>query len=291
MTMIKHAATAALMLGCAAQALAQEPDDGRDWTLSLSGGTSMVEARGDQPFASIGITRSFGDGYVRVSGTYFDTRDGQGVLGAVPAKTSQVTLAGGVSFGAVSIDAYGTLGKRTFGAETYERRTGRPITIASNGKTAALGASLTYDLPVGGNGFVSPFVALDWSRVDTARAINVPTLGLISQKEKQAGTTGTLGATAQLLFGPDSGHSAGLYGAFVTSSNTTAYNRGASPIAAARVLGASDLPGIKDSWGEIGATASVRLAKPLRLDLSVIRTLGFAGAESTSGAVGVRFSF
>jgi hypothetical protein len=289
--MIKHVTAAALTLGLTTPALANDAEDGRDWTLSVSGGTSMVEARGDQPFASIGITRNIGDGYIRLSGTYFDTRDGQGVLGAVPAKTKQGTLAGGVSFGALSLDAYGTLGKRAFGAETYERRTGRPIAITSNGKTAALGASLTYDVPVGGNGFVSPFVALDWSRVDTARAITAPVTGLISQKEKQAGTTGTLGTTAQLLFGPDGGHSAGLYGAFVTSSNTTAYNRGSSPVAAARLLGASDLPGVKDSWGEIGATASFRLAKPLRLDLSVIRTLGFAGAESTSGAVGLRFSF
>jgi len=262
-----------------------------NWTASLSGGTATVEGRGDQPFFSVGLTRNFSDGYIRLTGTHIDTRDGQGLLGAVPAKTDQLSLAGGVSFGSFNLDGYVSLGRRKFGAEAFRRITGQTINIASNGKTSAVGASLTYDAPIGQHGFFSPFAALDYSRVDTARAINAPLRGLITQKEKQDGITFTLGSTAQLLFGADDAHSIGLYGAFVTSSNATAYNRGTSPVAASRLLGALDVPGAKDSWGEYGATASFRIAKPLRLDLSVIRTAGFSSAESTSGSVGLRVSF
>lgn len=261
------------------------------WSASLSAGTATLENRGDQPFYSIGITRSFKDGYVRLSGTHIDTREGQGLFGAVPAKTDQITLAGGASFGSLNLDGYVSLGRRKFGAEAFRRLNGQTINIASNGKTSAIGASLTYDLPLGSRGFFSPFAALDYSRVDTARAITVPVRGLITQKEKQDGVTFTLGSTAQVMFGANSAHSIGAYGAFVSSSNATAYSRGTSPVAAARLLGALDVPGSKDSWAEYGVTASFRIAKPLRLDLSLVRTAGFANAESTSGSVGLRISF
>ena len=261
------------------------------WSVSLSGGTTTLENRGDQPFVSIGVTRNLKNGYIRLSATHVDTRDGQGLLGSIPAKTNQLTLAGGTSFGSVSLDGYVAFGKRTFGAEAFQRATGQSINITSNGKTSAIGASFTYDVPLGHHGFFSPFAALDYSRVDTARAIVTPVRGLITQKENQDGVTLTLGGTAQFLFGSQDAHSIGAYGAFVTSSNTTAYNRGTSPVAAARLLGALDVPGGKDSWAEYGATASFRVAKPLRLDLSVIRTAGFSNAQSTSGSVGLRFSF
>lgn len=262
-----------------------------NWSVSLAGGTATLENRGDQPFVSLGVTRNLKNAYVRLSVTHVDTRDGQGLLGSVPARTNQLTLAGGTSFGPVSLDGYVAFGKRKFGAEAFRRVTGQTINITSDGKTSAIGASLTYDIPLGQHGFLSPFAALDYSRVDTARAIAVPVRGLITQKEKQDGVTFTAGGTAQFLFGAEDAHSIGAYGAFVTSSNTTAYNRGTSPVAAARLLGALDVPGVKDSWAEYGATASFRIARPMRLDLSVIRTAGFGNAQSTSGSVGVRFSF
>lgn len=280
---------ASIMFAAPAQAATEK--DASNWSISLSGGTATLENRGDQPFVSVAVTRNFKNSYVRLTATHIATRDGQGLIGSVPAKTDQLTLAGGTSFGSFSLDGYVSLGKRTFGAEAFQRRNGTPINITSNGNTSAIGASLTHDIPLGQRGFFSPFAALDYSRVDTARAIAVPVRGLITQKEKQDGVTFTLGGTAQILFGRDDAHSVGAYGAFVTSSNTTAYNRGTSPVAAARLLGALDVPGAKDSWAEYGATASLRMAKPLRLDLSVIRTAGFGNAQSTSGSVGVRFSF
>ena len=272
-------------------ALAESDKDTSNWSVSLSSGTTTLENRGDQPFYSVGVTRALGDGYIRLSGAHIDTRDGQGLLGAVPAKTNQLTLAGGTSFGSFSLDGYVSLGRRKFGAEAFRRTNGTTINVTSNGKTSAVGVSLTYDVPLGQRGFFSPFASLDYSRVDTARAILAPVGGLITRKEKQDGATLTLGGTAQHMFGAEGRHSIGVYGAFVTSSNTTSYNRGTSPVAAARLLGSLDVPGSKDSWAEYGATASLRVAKPLRLDLSVIRTAGFVGSESTSGSAGLRFSF
>jgi len=261
------------------------------WSASISGGTAALDHNGDQPFVSVSLTRAFTNGYVRLSGTKIMSRNGQGLVGVVPSTTSQIALAGGTSFGALSLDGYASFGWRKFGAEAFRRRNGQTIEISSNGKTNAVGGSLTYDVPLGEHAFLSPFISLDYSRVDTARAIALPLRGLVTQKEKQSGVTFTAGGSVQHLFGTADRHSIGLYAAFVTSSNTTAYNRGTSPIIASRLLGALDVPGTKDSWAEYGATASFAVAKPFRIDLSIVRTAGFGAAESTSGSAGLRLSF
>jgi outer membrane autotransporter protein len=191
----------------------------------------------------------------------------------------------------VSLDGYVSLGRRKFAPEAFQRANGTAIAIASNGKTSGIGASLTYDASIGKHLFLSPFVALDYARIDTARAFTLPNGGLISQKEKQDGVTGSIGASLQLLFGKDDAHSLGPYAALVSSSNATAYSRGSAPAAMARLLGTLDAAGRKDSWGEYGATASFKLAKPLRIDVSVVRTAGFIGSESTSASAGVRVRF
>lgn len=289
--MLRFAACALAFFATPALAQEEKSEDGANWSLSVSGGTTTLENRGDQPFASVGLTRTFGDSYVRLSAAHIATRDGQGLIGAVPATTDQVSLGGGTSFGALSLDATLSIGRRKFGAETFQRRNGQAIAIASNGKTAGVGFSLTYDLAIGKSWFVSPFASVDYSRVDIARAVNIPTLGLVSRKEKEEGVTGTFGASAQFMFGSGKAHAIGPYAAIATSSNTTAYGRATSPVAAARLTGARDVPGAKDSWFEYGATASFRLAKPLRLDLSFVRTAGFLGSESSSGSVGLRVAF
>lgn len=291
MKLFKIAAAALAFAAVPSAALAEEKADDAKWSLSIAGGTTTLENRGDQPFLSVGLTRNFGKSYARVSASHISTRDGQGLVGAVPAKTDQLTLGGGTSFGAFSLDGTVSFGRRTFGAEAFRRRNGQSIGVTSHGRTAGAGLSLTYDAALGRHWFVSPFVSVDYSRVDIARAVTIPTLGLVTRKEKEEGVTGTVGASAQYLFGAGSAHAIGPYAAFAASSNTTAYGRATSPVAAARLTGARDVPGAKDSWFEYGATASFRIAKPVRLDLSFVRTAGFIGPESSSGSIGLRFAF
>jgi hypothetical protein len=67
MKFLTSAALALASLTATGQAKAAE-DEAR-WTLSLSGGTTRLENRGDQPFYSLGISRNFGDSYLRLTGT------------------------------------------------------------------------------------------------------------------------------------------------------------------------------------------------------------------------------
>lgn len=282
-------------LACVAAtpALANEDEagtpEGIEWSISASGGLTATDGDGDQPFARLGVTRFIGDGYVRASVTRFSTRDGDGLIDTVPASTAQVSLAGGYSFGSFAVDAYGSLGWREFDPEAFRQRTGQMIEIDSDGKTAAGGVSLTYEVELGGGTYLSPFVAGDLSRVDTARAITVVGRGTISQKERQTGETGSLGFTLDHALG--GGSAIGAYAAFVATSNSAVAIRSSAPVAAARLFGPQDAPGTSASWFEYGGSATVGLSEAMLLDFSVVRTAGFPGEESTSFSAGTRLHF
>ncbi|MCB2072159.1 MAG: autotransporter domain-containing protein [Novosphingobium sp.] len=293
-----HRFVLATVLACAFAAPAHandekppEKDGAARWSVSVAGGATVIDDGGDQPFGRIGLTRLLGDGYVRASLTHFSTRDGAGLIDAVPATTWQVSLGGGYGFGALAIHGYGAIGWRNFQQEAYRRRSGTGIIIDSQGKTLSGGLSLNYTIPLDERSVLSPFVAGDIGRIDTARAIEVIGRGTIAQKERQNSKTASLGLTVDRLVGASSQHRIEAYGGFVTTSNSAVAIRNSAPIEAARLFGPLEIPGSKDSWAEYGASASFRLSEPLRLDVSAVRTAGYRGGEATSLYAGMRFRF
>ena len=283
-------ACAAAMPALANDHVADETPAGTNWSISASAGLTKIDDDGDQPFVRLGVTRTIGDGYVRASVTRFSTREGTGLTDAVPARTVQVSLGGGYTFGKLSIDGYAAYGWRKFNPEAFRRETGGMIEIDSNGRTASAGVTITYEFELGKGTYFAPFVAGDFSRVDIARAINVVGRGTISQKEKQTGETGSLGFTLDHMLG-ESGHRIGAYAALITTSNSAVAIRSSAPVAAARLFGPQDVAGDSDSWAEYGATATLSLSEAVLLDFSAVRTAGFHGAESTSFSAGVRVRF
>jgi hypothetical protein len=208
----------------------------------------------------------------------------------VPASTVQLSLAGGYSFGAIGIDAYGSFGWRNFDPEAFRQRTGQMIEIDSDGTLAGAGLSIAYQATLGDGTYLAPFIAGDINRVDIARAITVVGRGTISQKESQTGETGSAGFTLDRELG-SKGSAIGAYAAFVTTSNSAVAIRSSAPVAAARLFGPLDVPGASDSWFEYGGSATAGLSEALLLDFSVVRTAGFTGAESTSFSAGARVRF
>jgi hypothetical protein len=272
-------------------AAGEDVEKGQNWSVSATVGTAGTDGDGDQRSVRLGVTRVIGAGYVRASWTRFATREGAGLAGAVPASTQQVTLAAGYGFGALSVDGYVSYGRRKFDREAFRRETGSMIEIVSDGSTAGGGLSLTYAITLDERMLLSPFVAADISRVDTARAITVVGRGTISQKERQTGETGSLGFTLDRSIGKDAEHRIGFYAAGVTTSNPAVASRSSSPAGFASLFGPLDVPGSKDSWGEYGVSASFRLVRPVSLDLAVVRTAGFRGGDSTSLSAGLRLGF
>ena len=264
------------------------------WTLDISGGLTALGDEGDQPYASIGIRRDFGDMYVKIAGTYIDS-DAPDDIGAVfvPAESKQLTLSAGWQLGDLGIDVYGTIGDRDFKSVSVQRPGGtQRLTVNTSGDLFAIGASLAFDIAAGERWWVTPFAALDYSKIDTARVVLGPGGGtLIVDESDEDGVTGSGGVTVQRQFGDEARHSVGLYGAFVTTSNTSSLvrtSRSGDTTGATRIL---DGVGSGDTWVEFGLVGGFALSGSVNLDYSVIRSAGLRPSETTAASLGLRFFF
>jgi Autotransporter beta-domain len=157
----------ALAVGIAQPALAQaaEPEQAVPaplWSLALSGALSMTDSHGgDQTSAQISLTRSLGAGFAGLSLARLDTPAAPGQVGALDAKTDQLTLSGGAGFGALSFDAYAAYGWRKFDSALVTAGNGQTVAITGKGKTLSAGGSITYELPLGDHAALAPFVSID----------------------------------------------------------------------------------------------------------------------------------
>lgn len=287
---MKLSAFLAITALCAPGSAIAADDDRKKWAIAIDGGTSTGGNQADQPFVAVSVTRDIGDSYVQLSVSQIMASDGGSVRDAIPATTRQVKVAGGTSFGALSIDAYASVGDRVFKSARIDRK-GRTITLAAGGSTASGGIAVTYDHSLSSTLFLSPFLALDYDRVDTARVLVRPGGGITAVSQPQTGLTGSGGIALQYLFGPSHRHAVVGSATFVTTSNDSAVNRSNAAGGVAKSLGILAGSGRSDSWGELGAIASYGLSDRLSVNIAGVRTLGFGGGDSTSVSVGTRLAF
>lgn len=271
-------ASAAIMVPASAYA-----EDG--WRLGISGGTTLYSGDEDPQFASVAIARDFEQGYVEIGVSMVRGGVTQGLINAVPVDSEAVTISAGRSFGDVSLDGYVSLGQRRFKPETLP---GGRVTINSDGSSFAVGGALTYEAVLSDTLILSPFVAVDYDKVDIGRAVRLPGGDVRTVKSQEDGVTGSIGASLQKLFGE---HSIGINSAFVATSNSSASRSGAAGDTISRVVAARNVPGQSDEWAELGASASFAITEKWRLNLNANRTLGFAGPEATSLTAGLSFRF
>ncbi|MEE9434565.1 MAG: hypothetical protein V3V15_10045 [Sphingorhabdus sp.] len=283
---------ALLLSGVSSPVLAAQGENDSHWRVGISGGTTLVGQGDDQAYVSASVTREIGDGYIQLSATKVDAGDVQGFINAVPASTEQLSLSAGIGLGAVSLDGDVTIGRRKFDSELIGND-GNPVIVDSDGRIFGIGAAITYDLPVGDNGFLSPSLSIDYNSVDIGRVATLVSGRQATIEEREEGVGVSLGVSYVHLFGEDGAHSFGPFAALVASSNSTAFAPG-NTIGGqrmARVVAFRNVPGEGDVWGEFGASASFGLGGSLRLSLNASQSLGFDGPESTSLGAGVSFSF
>ncbi len=275
--------TAMLVSATLSVPVSAKAEDG--WRAGVNGGTTIYSGDEDPQFASISLARDFEQGYVEIAVSMIRGGVTQGLAGAVPVDSEAVTLSAGRSFGDVSMDGYVSAGQRRFNPETLP---GDRVTINSDGSSFAIGGALTYEAGLSESVILSPFVAVDYDKVDIARAVILPGGDVRTVKTREDGVTGSLGASLQKLFDD---HSIGINAAFVATSNSSASRSGTGSNTISRVVAARNVPGKSDEWAELGESASFALAEKLRLNLGANRTLGFAGPEATSLTAGLSFRF
>jgi autotransporter-like protein len=259
-----------------------------DWSVSLSGGLATIAGEGEQPFASLGLYRYFGDGFVRANVAWFDGEGEPGVAEPLPARTRQVTIGGGYQAGRVLLDAYATLGSRDFTPPAPARTNGRVVRDDSKGSLFTLGGSVTWDAPAGESWSIAPFVSLSYSALDTARTLVPPAGDPVIAESRESGLTGIAGVSAERIW---RGGSLGVYLAAAATSNRASINRQGSGLAASRTPQLIPAEDDGDAWLEYGISGSIQLSPDISLDALLVRTAGFDLGETTSASTGVRIQF
>ncbi|VAV97789.1 hypothetical protein MNBD_ALPHA04-1777 [hydrothermal vent metagenome] len=269
---------------------AQSRTTDHSWTIGVSGGTAVIEQFSDQNFVGISVTKDLDESYVSASLSYIDSGNIPGLINNVPASTTEITVAAGTAVGALNFDGYLSFGRRHFDVEPLSRN-GRSVNIKSGGDAFGLGLSASYDIILNESSFLTPIIGVDYNELDVGRVVLLPNGSQVALENKENGVTGNLGLAAQQLFGKENDHLLIVVANIVTTSNTTSFNPGNAQYPVLRALALNDTPGQKDSWGEIGGSLSIALNRRLRLDLSVLRTIGFLNSDATSLSTGLRYSF
>ncbi|WP_156256587.1 autotransporter domain-containing protein [Sandarakinorhabdus oryzae] len=284
---------ASLALVLAGAAHAKDSDD-TGWTLSASGGITAIQAQADQPFGAIGLTRDFGNSWLKLEGTYVGSGDARGAT--IPADSWIGTLSGGTYVGNLGLDAYVSLGTRSFDAAAFRTEAGQAITVDRSGNLFAVGGSVSYDIALSDRLFLSPSLGVDYNRIDFAIALFGPAGRPIgSQRQASDGVTGSAGASLTHLFANVAG-SIGVSAAFSTASNIAAVGQigfGGSTRGGRGALlpRFADTPAQSGSWGEVGASLSFNASKAFAIDFNVVQTISFPFGDTTAGIVGLRFKF
>jgi hypothetical protein len=289
-----NAGSGLMLLACASPALAQDepaPVE-KPWSLSLGGGATLV-SQGDDPWSSsLDLSRSLGDASISVGYARSTENGQQGVPLSLGSKSETFSLSAGYGLGNVALDLHGSYGVRRFDGRSFRGRTGQVVTIDGKGKSFGVGATATVWVPLGENTSMSPYASVDYSSTDTARAAALPLLGLVSVKDKEKGTTGSIGASLDQSFGSESQHSVSVNAAWVITSNSAATSSTLTRRSGAvRPLRPQAGAGGSENWFEYGASTFFTVSDVVGLSLSASRTAGTAGPESTSLYTGVSFSF
>lgn len=268
---------------------AQETADGagplRPWTAAVTGGVTRLGPDLSQSFGGVALARQFGANTLRVGATLFGSDDQFQQL-RTPTRTSLFSLSYSRQIGAVTLEAHGALGSRSFRDQALRLRSGNTVTVGGDGDISSFGASVAASFALAERWSLSPYAFVDRSRIDVARPVLGPAGRPVADPlvQRQSGTTGSLGLTLDRAVGTRS--SLGLLAAFTATSNSAAVTRFSGN--GQRLLEGA---GGSDGWLEVGAVGTIGLSDAWAVDLSLVRTLGVAGSETLSGSAGIRAMF
>lgn len=285
------AAVLAVPTNATAQEEAADPARASDhrWSAAVSVAAVLSAAADDQLQATATISRQFAAGHLGISISHADTGRLPGILDAVPARATQISLSGGVIRGAWSIDGYLTAGRRHFERELVGPN-GSRAQIRASGHSQGAGLSVGRSFSIGSRQWLTPYVAADLFSVDTARTVTTAAGASSLVRERNRGVSGTLGMAWHMPLSPTHPHSITPYAAMIVSSDNSAFSPGSGGQALANLLAVRG-GGTRDLWSEAGANAALYIAPRVTLTVGAARTFGYTGPELVTVQGGLAMDF
>lgn len=275
--MIRFTVAVGAMLASCGAAKAEESTETGYWSATVSAASVHSRGSDDQVQASLGVTCTFDNGYAGLTISHADTGRSLGVVSAVPARSTVLTLVGGLTRSNLTLDLYLSAGLRHFDRELVGPG-GTRARIDASGNSLGAGLTISRALVLGESSWLVPYVAVDHFSVDVARSVTTAAGAVAIVKETSRGTSGSLGVALQQGLGNGAQHQLVPHAALIVSSDNSAYSPGAGGQSLVNLLAIRG-GGTRDIWGEIGVSTALQLAPRLSLSLGATRTLGYAGPE------------
>jgi len=159
--------------------------------------------------------------------------------------------------------------------------------LSGNGNVLGVGTTGSYGVRLSSTTWLTPFVALDYNRIDSARFVNLGSPRPFTGNNADTGFTGTLGTVVSHRFGAERKLRAIAFGAIVagTSSGARPQEYGSVGARLAHTIGDSD---VDASWGEAGVGVSYGLTPNARLNGVLLQTISRRDGEAVAAKLGLQ---
>lgn len=186
----------------------------------------------------------------------------------------------------ISLEIEALAGHRSFNT----MRTRRSIlgwSWTPSGNVLGVGMTGTYGVQIAKAWRFTPFVSLDYNRIDSARYVDATSPNPYVTDNADTGLTGTVGAVVSHRFGTENRFRALAFGSVVAATSTGGRPRefGSFGTRFVRAIGDS---AIKATWEEVGLGLDYRLTPRALLNGAVIHTLGRQDGETMAAKLGLR---
>lgn len=214
-----------------------------------------------------------------------ETRFNRSVLTSTAA-TSRAVVISTPRGAPIGLDIQALAGHRSFNTMRIRRST-LGWSWTPSGNVLGVGMTGTYGVRIAKAWRFTPFVSLDYNRIDSARYIDAASPNPYVTDNADTGLTGTVGAALSHRFGAESRFRALAFGSVVAATSTGGPPREFGSFGTRFVRAISD-SGIKATWEEVGVGLDYRLTPRALLNGALIQTVDRQDGETTAAKLGLR---
>lgn len=186
----------------------------------------------------------------------------------------------------VELNLNALAGHRSF--DTIQRRRSTlGWSVTSGGNDLGVGMTGTYGIRVAKGWRMTPFVSLDYNRIDTARYIDAASPHPYTTDNGDTGMTGTIGAALSHRFGVEKRFRALAFGSMVAATSTGVPPREFGSVGA-RLVNALGNSAVKAVWEETGFGLDYRLTSRARLNGAILQTIDRMDGDTVAAKFGLR---
>jgi hypothetical protein len=216
-------------------------------------------------------------------------RDDAPPLAATDA-TARAVMATGLPMVRVELEIQPLAGHRSFDTMSTRRGT-LGWTVVNRGNPLGVGTTGTYGFRLAKAWRFTPFVSIDYNRIDSARYVDSASPRPFMVDNADTGFTGSMGATLSHRFGAERRFRALAFGAMIAATEAASRPQLREfGSAGARLVNALGHSGVEATWSEVGLGLDYRIAPRANLGGSVIQTIDRATGETMGAKLGLRIA-